>query len=137
MSRGIYPDDWNNTCAGNTQLVNGRTWLRHGEQKQAGIIDMMILAGIHSVDDIANRLTRLFPNNSRTHASWIDRISEHVAHLECDNNGGGDPHNLVVNEDRNGVLSFDCSTRPNRCRQLQGVVRGRRDFVHRSGHRRD
>ena len=67
MSSGLI-QDWNETkeqIRNPNPLSEGRTWLRHAENAQAGKIDIMLLAGTYSVEDMITELRRsgLFDQN--------------------------------------------------------------------------
>ena len=57
---------------GNTRSVSkrkkpmvsrGRTWLGHFENRQSGLIDLLILEGIYSVKEIAVKIESAFPES--------------------------------------------------------------------------
>lgn len=62
-------------------IINGRTWLRHGEFTQDGLIDQMLLAGLYSVEDIARELNRRF-KPQRSLSARVKRVQDHIEHLQ-------------------------------------------------------
>lgn len=84
--------------------TNGVTWLRHREHAQSGVIDLMILEGIHCIEDIAKKIP-----SRRDFQAKIRRIESHISHLEdkpAEKNKGMGPHKLKVSR-RGGILKFD------------------------------
>jgi hypothetical protein len=65
-------DDYSNTRAvvsgAMPKVSSGKTWLGHLENKQSGLIDLLILAGIYSIKEIALKIEYVFPavTNSET-----------------------------------------------------------------------
>lgn len=103
MSKGL-PEDWDNTAE---QLKNpnpckdGRTWLRHGENKQSGKIDVMVLEGRYSVSEIADELAKLeLFDNDKPLNYRIRRVKDHLLHLQDGESrgqaSGTEPHKLKI-----------------------------------------
>lgn len=74
-----------------TPIINGKTWLRHDEFSQAGVIDQMLLEGLHSVEDIARQLNVRF-KPLRPLAARMRRVRDHIEHLQ-----DGDSRNISTN----------------------------------------
>ena len=72
----------------------GKTWLRHGELSQAGIIDLEVLKGTSSLVEIAQKA-----------GTTVLRVKRHLSHLTDDNHQGMAPHKLMIKND--GVVGFD------------------------------
>ena len=90
-------------------ITDGMTWLRHHVDKQAGVIDLMLLKGLYSVEEIASELNKRFIPQ-RTLAARIKRVRDHIEHLQ-----DGDarnklsamkPHKLRLKE-VDGMWQFD------------------------------
>jgi hypothetical protein len=87
------------------------TWLRHRTKSQSGMIDLMLLEGRYTVEEMAARLQSYFPD--RAFAMLCKRVRDHIDHL-----GDGDkrdhslhrkdnhkPHKLKV--EKNNRCSFN------------------------------
>ncbi|BCG46794.1 hypothetical protein GEOBRER4_n1608 [Citrifermentans bremense] len=72
----------------------GRTWLRHQEDKQAGVIDLAVLKGESSVEEIAVAA-----------GTSIVRVKRHLSHLTDDTHQGMASHRLRIKDD--GKVRFD------------------------------
>jgi|GEM_PF-1861726 len=102
------PDDWENT---KKQLIspnpvsNNETWLGHRLEKkdgtpyQAARIDLMVLAGRYTVDEMAKK------NNIS-----LKRAEDHLEHLQDgdsrNRNSAMKPHKLKIIKDTNGIVRF-------------------------------
>ena len=110
MSSG-NKDDLSNTksvakCAMPT-VSGGKTWLGHFENKQSGLIDLLIFEAIYSVKDIAVKVERAFPGVTDS----VRRVEDHIKHLQTgDSRGrsqGMEPHHLKITTDAAGKVHFD------------------------------
>ena len=111
MSSG-KPEDWENT---KRQLMNpdpiskNRTWLGHHVKKQSGTIDLMVLQGKYSIEEIAEEIDRIsdidIPFDAR-----IKRVVDHLDHLETGNSrgraSGMKPHKLRIAKGANDKIKF-------------------------------
>jgi hypothetical protein len=94
-------------------IKDGKTWLRHNETSQSGQIDLLVLSGKFSIDEMVYELRRqgLF-GNGHTYEQSVKRVKDHLAHLQqgdARNKASGmKPHNLKLAE-VNGKWSFDVS----------------------------
>jgi hypothetical protein len=78
-------------------MREGKTWLRHLESAQSGLIDIMLLEGRYSVQEIAEEINVRFgykPIEVRK-----KRVEDHLAHLAEGGNDRGtwqgmEPHRL-------------------------------------------
>jgi hypothetical protein len=90
-------------------VSQGRTWLGHLENRQSGLIDLLILEGIYSVKEIAIKVERAFPGVTDS----VKRVEDHIEHLrEGDSRGrsqGMEPHHLKITTDAAGKVRFDIS----------------------------
>lgn len=112
MSSG-NSDDWENT---KKQLMNpnpvskNKTWLGHlvknkdGTNAQSGTIDLMVLEGKYTIDEIARKI-----NNT------IMRVEDHLQHLQGGNSrgraAGTKPHNLQIVKGKNNTIMFSSESR--------------------------
>ena len=99
------PGDWEETKRqmGNPHpRKDGKTWLRHGENKQCGVIDMMLLEGEYSLEEMAKELNRLPGEPKRPISHRIKRIKDHIDHLQDGDPRGNwhsmEPHRLKLKE---------------------------------------
>ena len=82
MSSG-RPEDRGNTIV---QLRNpepikaGKTWLRHRVDCQSGFIDLKLIEGKSSAEQIAKALQRSYPK--KTIKRLKKRVEEHIDHLQ-------------------------------------------------------
>lgn len=88
---------------------NGRSWLRHHEYSQAGLIDQMLLDGVNSVEDIARELNKRF-KPQRSLAARMKRVHDHIEHLQDGDSrnktSAMEPHKLKLKE-VDGKWRFD------------------------------
>lgn len=110
MSSG-QNDDLSNTKA----VINGsmlkvskaKTWLGHLENKQSGMIDLLILDGVYSVNEIAIKIEKTFPGVTNA----IARVSDHIEHLQTgdarNKASGMKPHYLKITKDAAGKVRFE------------------------------
>ena len=103
MSSG-KPTDWENTkkqLLNPNPVINNRTWLDHAKDSQAGIIDLMVLEGKSTVEQIASRIPEA--------SDPVKRVKQHLEHLQDGDsrqkNTNMKPHNLRIVEP-NGILMF-------------------------------
>lgn len=113
MSSGMM-SDWEETKRQLTDpnpIKDGKTWLRHNVASQSGQIDLLVLSGQFSIDEMVDELRRqgLF-GQEHTYEQSVKRVKDHLAHLQqgdARNRASGmKPHNLKLVE-RNGKWSFD------------------------------
>jgi len=82
-------------------VIEGKTWLRHKSDSQAGLIDLRLLSGKFSVEEIAREINELFlpsqPINKR-----MRRVLDHIEHLQHGDTKGNilgvTPHGLKLKE---------------------------------------
>lgn len=110
MSNGTNDDRSNTKAVVNgsmPKVSKGKTWLGHSENKQSGMIDLLILEGIYSQKEIAMKVEKTFP--SITDAE--ERVESHIEHLQTgDARGraaGTKPHCLKIIVDAAIKLRFD------------------------------
>lgn len=76
-----------------SEIENGKTWLRHGVNKQCGRIDLYLLRGASVVE-----MARAIPCRE-------ERVHRHFDHLQ-DGPSTMEPHHLRL-RNVNGIWSFD------------------------------
>ena len=88
-------------------VSRGKTWLGHFENRQSGLIDLLILEGIYSVKEIAIKVERAFPGVTDS----LRRVEDHIEHLRAGNSRGRsqgmEPHRLKITTDAAGKVRFD------------------------------
>ena len=112
MSSG-KPEDWENTkkqMLHPNPVSNNETWLGHrlerknGTPYQAAHIDLMVLEGRYTVDEIAKK-------NNIT----IKRVEDHLEHLQDgdsrNKNTNMKPHRLKIVKAANGAVMFSSESR--------------------------
>jgi hypothetical protein len=86
-------------------IKEGKTWLRHWTNKHTGLIDLMILEGKYSKNDIAREL-----ENKTDCKDPLARIDRHIDHLQkadgVDAWTGNIPHKCKIKE-VGGKLMFE------------------------------
>jgi hypothetical protein len=99
MSSGGNDDRSNTKAVVNgsmSKVSEGKTWLDHFENKQSGMIDLLILEGIYSIRETANKVKYIFPNVTNV----SNRVQSHIDHLhDGDARGrasGMKPHKLRI-----------------------------------------
>lgn len=103
MSSGIKGDREETQCQlkNPRPIIDGKTWLRHRENSQAGLIDQMLLKGSHSVEDIAIELNARFKPEQKIDAR-MKRVRDHIEHLQDgdsrNRNTAMKPHKLRLKE---------------------------------------
>ena len=110
MSSG-NKDDLSNTKSVARSVIptvsQGKTWLGHFENRQSGLIDLLILEGIYSVKEIAIKVERAFPSVTDS----VRRVEDHIKHWRTgDSRGrsqGMEPHHLKITTDAAGKVRFD------------------------------
>jgi hypothetical protein len=108
MSSG-NKDDLSNTrsmAKGAIPTVSrGKTWLGHIENRQSGLIDLLILEGIYSVREIAVKVESAFPGVTDS----AKRVEHHIDHLQTGKSADGlqEPHRLKMVTDAAGKIRFD------------------------------
>jgi hypothetical protein len=96
MSNGRI-GDWENTLEqmkNPNPIKDGFTWLRHKADSQADVIDIMILEGRYTIDEIADKLDSIFGIINRK--SRIGRIKSAIDHYTIHMNVNMKPHNLKI-----------------------------------------
>ena len=127
MSMGKHVD-WLCTLdvvQGNTlPCENGWTWLRHREDSQAGCIDLLVLEGEFTTDEMVREIDRRgLWREDQSHKSRTLRVEDHIRHLQAGNPGGDPkryPHFLYVRSD-DDRWKFDLSV------ENSGIVDGERN----------
>ena len=86
-------------------VSRGKTWLGHFENRQSGLIDLLILEGIYSVKEIAIKVESTFPGVTDS----VKRVKEHIEHLRTGNSRDRlqEPHRLKITTDAAGKVRFD------------------------------
>ncbi len=94
VARGVIPT-----------VSRGKTWLGHFENRQSGLIDLLILEGIYSVKEIAIKVERAFPGVTDS----VRRVEGHIEHLRTGNSADRlqEPHRLKITTDAAGKVRFD------------------------------
>jgi hypothetical protein len=107
MSRGHQGDPalTQQVFAQPTPLVGGKNWLRHSGEAQA--IDAMLLDGKYTIEEMADMIRHLSDKNSGNLPKLIQRVKQHLAHLQETWNGEMEPHHLKLRKDEEGRWSFD------------------------------
>ena len=57
-----------------------KTWLRHRIDSQSGVLDLMLLEGKYTIDEMAQKLIKLHPD--RPIRQLIKRVKDHIDHLQ-------------------------------------------------------
>ena len=107
---GGRKEDWENTkeqLRRPSPIEDGKTWLRHGEYKQAGVIDQLVLEGDYSTEELVEELTRrgLF-RPDLSFSARKGRVMKHLVHLQEGDGRPMKPHNLKLKK-HNGKWMFD------------------------------
>ncbi len=86
-------------------VSRGKTWLGHLENRQSGLIDLLILEGSYSVNEIARKVERAFPGV----ADSVKRVEDHIEHLQTGKSRDRVqvPHRLKIMTDAAGKIRFD------------------------------
>jgi hypothetical protein len=110
MSNGTNADRSNTKAVVNgsmSKVSKGRTWLGHSENKQSGRIDLLILEGVYSLQEIAIKIEKAFPGVTDAEK----RVQSHIDHLQ---NGeprgraaGTKPHCLKITTGAAKKIQFD------------------------------
>lgn len=92
-------------------VKNGKTWLRHDTKSQSGQIDLLVLSGKYTIDEMVNELRKQgLLGQEHTYAQSVKRVKDHLAHLQQGDSrnkaSGMKPHNLNLAVS-NGKWSFD------------------------------
>ncbi len=113
MSSGIM-SDWEDTkrqVKNQNPVKDGKTWLRHNAASQSGQIDLLVLSGKFSIDEMVYELRRqgVF-GKGHTYEQSVKRVKDHLLHMQQGDSrnkaSGMKPHNLKLS-DNNGKWSFD------------------------------
>lgn len=110
MSNGRNGDRSNTKAAVNgsiPKVSGGKTWLGHSENKQSGMIDLLILESVYSIKEIAIKIEKAFPGVTDAGK----RIQSHIEHLQTgdarDRAAGTKPHYLKITTDAAKKVRFD------------------------------
>lgn len=80
-------------------ISKNRTWLGHHVKKQCGTIDLMVLQGKYSIEEIAEEIDRI-SNIDIPFDARIKRVVDHLDHLQTGNSrgraSGMKPHKLRI-----------------------------------------
>jgi hypothetical protein len=94
--------------------INGKTtWLRHKADAESGMIDLMILSGNFTINQMIKELSKNPNFKSKDYPQWEQRIKDHILHLstlEGDSRNrasGVGGHNLKIKENEFGEFFFD------------------------------
>ena len=110
------PDDESNTI---NQLKNpnpldgNKTWLRHKADGESGLIDLMILEGKFSIEQMIDKLNKNPNLKIKNRSKWLKRIQDHILHLktiEGDSrnlSSGISGHNIKIKQATTGEILFD------------------------------
>ena len=96
-----------------TPSIRNKTWLRHKADGESGLIDLIILKGCLSIEQMIEDLSKNPNLKSKSYAQWEKRIKNHILHLstaEGDSRNrassvGG--HDLKIIEKASGAIAFD------------------------------
>jgi len=110
MSNGAN-DDHSNTKSvvdgSMPKVSSGKTWLGHSENKQSGMIDLLILEGVYSLKEIAVKVEKAFPGVINAEK----RVEGHIQHLQTgdarNRASGMKPHCLKITTDAARKIRFD------------------------------
>ena len=110
MSNGSNDDQRNTKAVVNgsmSKVLEGKTWLGHLENKQSGMIDLLILESVYSIKEIAIKIENSFPYVRNS----VKRVQAHIEHLQTgDARGrasGMKPHYLKITTDAARKVRFD------------------------------
>ena len=110
MSNGRNSDRGSTKAVSNgsmPKVSDGKTWLGHSEYNQSGMIDLLILEGIYSLEEIAIKIKKAFP----TVKNAENRVKDHIEHLQTGNArgraAGTKPHYLKITADAASKVHFD------------------------------
>ena len=114
MTNGLK-EDWYNTVLqlkNPKPVENGKTWLRHKEGSKAAMIDIMILEGKHTIEEIGEALYQMCPNKKPL-KTQIGLVEGHIEHLQGGESWGDalgtTPHGLRIKIGADKVAKFDLS----------------------------
>ena len=86
MSKGMPIEDWERTKSQlkkSNPCRNGKTWLRHLENAQSGRIDLMVLEGEYSTEDMGHEIDRLkLWDPKKPYEDRMKRVESHLGHLQ-------------------------------------------------------
>jgi hypothetical protein len=94
-------------------VVENRTWLRHKADGESGLIDLMILRGDMTIQDMVKELSSDERLKEKSGIQWEKRIKDHIAHLstvEGDSRNqasGQGGHDLPITITPKGIVRFD------------------------------
>jgi hypothetical protein len=110
MSNGMMADKSSTKAVidGKISVISkGKTWLRHTEGKQSGMIDLLVLEGIYSTKEMAIKIEKNFPKITDSEK----RVKDHIDHLQKGDGrnraSGMKPHFLNINIDAAGKVRFN------------------------------
>ncbi len=94
-------------------ITTNRTWLGHFANMESGSIDIMVLEGNCSIDEMVLQL-KSNPNfKIKNESQWKTRISNHLLHISTldgdsrNRSEGLQCHNLKLKENESGKIVFD------------------------------
>jgi hypothetical protein len=93
-------------------VVKNKTWLRHKVNGESGLIDLMILKGNLSIDEMINELSLNNTLKTKNKTQWEKRIRDHILHLSTSDGdsrnraAGHGGHKLPVIETNDGKIAF-------------------------------
>lgn len=110
MSNGTNDDHSNTKAVVNgsmPKVSKGKTWLGHSENKQSGMIDLLILEGVYSQKEIAIKVEQAFSGVTDAEK----RVQGHIEHLQTgdarNRASGMKPHYLKITTDAARKIRFD------------------------------
>lgn len=90
---------------------DNKTWLNHLTNKHSGTIDLLILEGKYSIEEMAQELGKKFVSQNKNMDIWIGRIKGHMDHLMegswQDRSSKMKPHGLKTVVGPDGKIRFD------------------------------
>jgi hypothetical protein len=86
-------------------VSRGTTWLGRFENRQSGLIDLLILEGIYSVKEISIKVEKAFPGVTDS----VKRVEDHIEHLQTGNSRDRlqEPHRLKIVTAAAAKIRFD------------------------------
>lgn len=93
-------------------VENNQTWLRHKADGESGLIDLMVLEGNNTIDDMVNALSNNPALKPKRDSQWKKRIRDHLIHLSTQEGdsrniaSGQGGHSLNLEEDSAGRICF-------------------------------
>lgn len=91
-----------------------KTWLNHLTNKHSGTIDLLILEGKYSIEEMAQELGKKFVGQDKNRDTWIKRVKGHMDHLMDgswqDRSSAMKPHGLKTVIGPDGKIRFDLAS---------------------------